>query len=69
MLRREMQQFDEVLEGYRRNLYALRRLMLSGSADQRQRAIHLYIQVGFLGGVSCEGGGLRVEVPWGSMGG
>ncbi|GBF93826.1 pre translocase subunit [Raphidocelis subcapitata] len=44
MMRREMQQFDEVLEGYRRNLYALRRLMLAGTADQRRRAVHLYIQ-------------------------
>ena len=35
----------QVLEAYRRNLYGLRRLMLSGSADQRQRAVHLYIQV------------------------
>lgn len=34
----------QVLEGYRRNLYALRRLMLCGSPEQRQRAVHLYIQ-------------------------
>lgn len=36
----------KVLEGYRRNLYSLRRLMLSGSPEQRQRAVHLYLQVG-----------------------
>jgi hypothetical protein len=47
MLRREMQQFDEVLEGYRRNLYALRRLVLCGPSEQLQRVVHLYIQVGW----------------------
>lgn len=36
--------YDEVLEVYRRNLYSLRRLILTGDSQQRNRVMHMFIQ-------------------------
>lgn len=39
-----MCRYDEVLEVYRRNLYSLRRLILTGDNQQRNRVMHMFIQ-------------------------
>eukprot|EP00879_Flechtneria_rotunda_P017132 GHRR01017942.1.p1 GENE.GHRR01017942.1~~GHRR01017942.1.p1 ORF type:complete len:543 (+),score=236.66 GHRR01017942.1:82-1629(+) len=44
MARLETKRYDEVLEVYRRNLYSLRRLILTGDSQQRNRVMHMFIQ-------------------------
>ncbi|KAF8056765.1 SECA2 [Scenedesmus sp. PABB004] len=44
MARLETKKYDEVLEAYRRNLYSLRRLILTGDGRQRSRVVHMFIQ-------------------------
>ena len=36
--------YDEILEVYRRNLYSLRRLILTGDHQQRRQVLHLFAQ-------------------------
>lgn len=44
MARLETKRYDEVLEVYRRNLYSLRRLILTGDNQQRNWVMHMFIQ-------------------------
>ncbi|KAF8056768.1 secA [Scenedesmus sp. PABB004] len=44
MARLETKKYDEVLEAYRRNLYSLRRLILTGDGRQRSRVVNMFIQ-------------------------
>jgi hypothetical protein len=39
-----VRRYDEVLEVYRRNLYSLRRLILTGDNQQRNWVMHMFIQ-------------------------
>lgn len=43
--RLETKKYDEVLDSYRRNLYSLRRVILTGDAQQRKRVLYMFIQV------------------------
>ena len=41
----QTKQYDEVMEQYRSNMYALRRLVLKGTAQQRLQVIYMFMQV------------------------
>ncbi|GAX81593.1 hypothetical protein CEUSTIGMA_g9021.t1 [Chlamydomonas eustigma] len=45
MARLETKKYDEVIEEYRRSIYALRRLILQGTAQQRTQVIYMFIQI------------------------
>ena len=43
--REDLKQFDEVMEQFRRHVYSLRRLILSGKKSQNTDMLQMYFQV------------------------
>ena len=46
--RAEVRKYDEVMETFRRHVYSLRRLILSGTAEQNNDVLRRYFQVSSL---------------------